>query len=241
MIKTKSKPIPPVVTIDGPGGSGKGTVAQIIAGRLGWHYLDSGALYRVLGLTAARRGLALDDEPSLCRLAEAIRIGFVPQPDGTPARVSVDGQDVSAELRTEASGELASRVAVLPDVRAALLQKQRDFRQFPGLVTDGRDMGTTVFPDAVLKVFLTASAEVRAERRYKQLKEKGFDANLSGILGEIRNRDQRDAERSVSPLKPADDAWILDCSASSIDEVVATVSARLQARLAETQAAASRA
>lgn len=234
-----ARPKPPVLTIDGPGGSGKGTVAQIIAGRFGWSYLDSGALYRVLGLTAARRSLALDDEPALCRLADAIRIDFVPQPDGTPARVSVDGHDVSAELRTEASGELASRVAVLPDVRTALLQKQRDFRQFPGLVTDGRDMGTTVFPDAVLKVFLTASAEVRAERRYKQLKEKGFSANLSSILGEIRNRDQRDAERPVSPLKPADDAWILDCSASSIDEVVATVSARLQARLAETQAASS--
>lgn len=226
---TKAKP--PVLTLDGPGGSGKGTIAQIIAGRLGWHYLDSGALYRVLGLTASRRGLPLDSEPDLCRLAETIRIEFTPQPDGTSARVSVDGVDVSTELRTEATGELASQVAVLPDVRAALLQKQRDFRQFPGLVTDGRDMGTTVFPDAILKVFLTASAEVRAERRYKQLKDKGLNANLAGILGEIRHRDQRDTSRSVSPLKPADDAWILDCSALSIDEVVASVSARLQARL----------
>jgi cytidylate kinase len=222
---------PPVLTLDGPGGSGKGTIAQIIAGRLGWHYLDSGALYRVLGLTARRRGLPLEDEPILCRLAETIRIDFTPQPDGTPARVKVDGEDVSVDLRTEVTGELASRVAVLPDVRAALLQKQRDFRQFPGLVTDGRDMGTTVFPDAILKVFLTASAEVRAERRYKQLKEKGFSANLTAILGEIRHRDQRDTERSVSPLKPADDAWILDCSALSIDEVATAVSSRLQARL----------
>jgi len=220
-----------VLTLDGPGGSGKGTIAQIIAGRLGWHYLDSGALYRVLGLTAQRRGIALDLEPDLCRLAETIRIDFTPQPDGTPSRVSVDGEDVSAVLRTEQTGSLASQVAVLPDVRAALLQKQRDFRQFPGLVTDGRDMGTTVFPDATLKVFLTASAEVRAERRYKQLKEKGFNANLASILGEIRHRDQRDTERSVSPLKPADDAWILDCSALGIDEVVETVSSRLQARL----------
>jgi cytidylate kinase len=227
---------PPVVTIDGPSGSGKGTVAQILAGRLGWHYLDSGALYRVLGLTAAKRGVDLDNEPALCRLAEAMRIDFLPQPDGTPARVSVDGEDVSLALRTEATGELASRVAALPDVRASLLQKQRDFRQFPGLVSDGRDMGTTVFPDAILKVFLTASPEIRAERRYKQLKEKGFDANLSAILGEIRHRDQRDTERTVSPLKPADDAWILDCSALSINEVAAAVSSRLAVRLAGTPA-----
>jgi cytidylate kinase len=222
----------PVLTLDGPGGSGKGTIAQIVAGQLGWHYLDSGALYRVLGLTAQRRGVRLDDEPALCRLAETIRIDFIPQPDGSAARVSVDGDDVSTELRTETTGELASKVAVLPAVRAALLQKQRDFRQNPGLVTDGRDMGTTVFPDAVLKVFLVASPEVRAERRYKQLKEKGLNANLQTILGEIRHRDQRDTERSVSPLKPAEDAWILDCSALSIAEVVASVSSHLAARLA---------
>ena len=231
MPKTK----PPVITLDGPGGSGKGTVAQILAGRLGWHYLDSGALYRVLGLTAQRRGMALDDEPGLCRLAESIRIGFIPQPDGTSARVSVDGEDVSTELRTESTGDLASRVAILPGVRAALLQKQRDFRVNPGLVTDGRDMGTTVFPDAQFKVFLVASAEVRAERRYKQLKEKGFDANLATILGEIRHRDRRDTERSVSPLKPADDAWILDCSAMTIEEVVQAVSRRYTTRLNEVQ------
>jgi len=226
---------PPVLTLDGPGGSGKGTVAQIIAGRLGWRYLDSGVLYRVLGLMGRRRGLALDDEPALCRLAETLQIDFLPQPDGSPAQVRVDGVDVSAELRTEGTGELASQVAVLPDVRAALLQKQRDFRQFPGLVTDGRDMGTTVFPDAICKVFLVASAEVRAERRYKQLKEKGFDASLTAILGEIRNRDRRDSERPVSPLKPADDAWILDCSDLNIDQVVQTVTERLQTILAAQQ------
>ena len=222
----------PVVTIDGPGGSGKGTVAQILAGRLGWNYLDSGALYRVVGVMAERRGVGLEDEPALCRLAAALRIDFVPQPDGSAAHVLVDGVDVSTELRTEASGELASRVAVLPAVRLALLQKQRDFRRIPGLVTDGRDMGTTVFPDALLMVFLTASAEIRAQRRYKQLKEKGFDANLEQILGEIRHRDARDTGRSVSPLKPADDAWILDSSTLSTTEVVDAVSRRLQARLA---------
>jgi len=227
----------PVVTIDGPGGSGKGTVSQLLAARLGWYYLDSGALYRVLGLTAQRRGVGLEDEPALCRLAETIRITFVPQPDGSPARVTVDGEDVSTELRTETTGELASRVAVLPAVRAALLQKQRDFRQNPGLVTDGRDMGTTVFPDALLKVFLTASPEVRAERRHKQLKEKGFNASLDSILGEIRHRDARDTGRTVSPLKPADDAWILDCSTLSITEVVEAVSRHLQVRLAELQIA----
>jgi cytidylate kinase len=227
----------PVVTIDGPGGSGKGTVSQLLAARLGWHYLDSGVLYRVLGLMAQRRGVGLDDEPALCRLAETLKIAFVPQADGKPAQVTVDGEDVSAELRTETTGELASRIAILLAVRAALLQKQRDFRQIPGLISDGRDMGTTVFPDALLKVFLTASPEVRAERRYKQLKEKGFNANLDSILGEIRHRDARDTGRSVSPLKPADDAWILDCSALSINEVVEAVSLRLQARLAETQTA----
>jgi cytidylate kinase len=222
----------PVVTIDGPSGSGKGTVAQILAGRLGWHYLDSGALYRVLGLTAQRRGVNLDDEPALCRLAETLQIIFVPQADGSPARVSVDGEDLSTDLRTETTGALASRVAVLPAVRRVLLQKQHDFRQNPGLMTDGRDMGTIVFPDALLKVFLIAAPEVRAQRRHKQLKEKGFDANLDAILGEIRHRDARDTDRSVSPLKPADDAWILDSSALGTNEVVDAVSGRLQARLA---------
>jgi cytidylate kinase len=225
------------VAIDGPGGSGKGTVSQLLAARLGWHYLDSGALYRVLGLMAQRRGVGLEDEPALCRLAEAIRIAFVPQADGSPAQATVDGEDVSTELRTETTGELASRVAALPAVRAALLQTQREFRQNPGLVTDGRDMGTTVFPDALLKVFLTASAEVRAERRHKQLKEKGFNASLDSVLGEIRHRDARDTERLVSPLKPADDAWILDCSALSITEVVEAISSHLQARLAALQTA----
>jgi len=209
----------PVVTIDGPSGSGKGTVAQIIADRLGWHFLDSGALYRLVGLAAFRGGASLSDGPALVAIARNMSISFVPRPGDVPA-VLLDGMEVGDELRTEASGERASLVAIIPDVRTALLQKQRDFRRLPGLVADGRDMGTTVFPDALLKVFLTASPEVRAERRYKQLKEKGFDANLPRLLGEIRERDQRDAARTVSPLKPAVDAVVLDSSGLAISEVV---------------------
>jgi cytidylate kinase len=209
----------PVVTIDGPSGSGKGTVSQVIADRLGWHFLDSGALYRLIGLAAYRAGASLSDAPALCIIARNMKISFVARPGDVPA-VLLDGVEVGEELRSEVSGERASLVAIIPDVRAALLQKQRDFRQFPGLVADGRDMGTTVFPDALLKVFLTASPEVRAERRYKQLKEKGFDANLSRLLGEIRERDQRDAARTVSPLKPAADAIVLDSSDLAIVEVV---------------------
>lgn len=221
----------PVLTIDGPSGSGKGTVSQLLAARLGWNYLDSGALYRVIGLAAVEKGLNLDDSTGLARLATTVDIRFEPQSDGTPARVWLWGRDVSEVLRTEETGRLASQVAVLATVRAALLDKQRQFRRDPGLVADGRDMGTTVFPEALLKVFLTASPEVRAQRRHKQLKEKGLDVNLPRLLGEIRERDARDAERAASPLKPAADADILDTSRMSIDEVVNTVFGRLQARL----------
>lgn len=220
----------PVVTIDGPGGSGKGTISQLLAARLGWHYLDSGALYRVLGLAAQDAGIALTDAPSLARLAGEIQLDFEPQRDGS-AQVILNGQDVSLWLRTEECGRWASEVAVWPEVRAALLQKQHDFRQNPGLVADGRDMGTTVFPAARLKIFLTASPEVRAERRYKQLKEKGLDASLPLLLGEIRARDARDAGRAVSPLRPADDAEILDTSTMGINEVVELILDRLRQRL----------
>lgn len=209
----------PVIAIDGPSGSGKGTIGQLMAQRLGWHYLDSGALYRAVGYVAARQGIADADVDRLARAAADMDITFEVV-SAHPARVLLNGADAGDGLRTEEAGAMASKVAAMPAVRAALLNKQRAFRQPPGLVADGRDMGTVVFPDARLKIFLTASAEIRAERRYKQLKEKGFDANLSRLLGEIRDRDTRDAARAVSPLKPADDAVILDSSALSIPEVV---------------------
>lgn len=222
----------PVVTIDGPGGSGKGTISQLLAARLGWHYLDSGALYRALGLAAQDVGIPLTDALSLARLARETQLDFQLQADGS-ARVILNGQDVSLGLRTEECGRWASEVAVWPEVRAALLQKQHDFRRGPGLVADGRDMGTTVFPVARLKIFLTASPEVRAERRYKQLKEKGLDASLPLLLGEIRVRDARDAGRAASPLRPADDAQILDTSTMGINEVVELILERLRQRLEE--------
>ncbi|MEK7262675.1 MAG: (d)CMP kinase [Pseudomonadota bacterium] len=225
--------IVPVLAIDGPSGSGKGTVGQLLAERLGWHFLDSGALYRALGIAASRVGEALlHDADALARLAVSLDIRFVPQPSGAPVRVILNGTDVGDAIRTEDSGRLASIVAAVPQARAALLQKQHAFRRMPGLVADGRDMGTTVFPDAILKIFVTASAAVRAERRYKQLKEKGFDANLRRLLDEIRERDARDAARTASPLKPAADACILDTSSLSIPDVVDRIHGLLQERLA---------
>jgi cytidylate kinase len=220
----------PVLTIDGPSGSGKGTVGQIVAQRLGWHFLDSGALYRIVGYAAAVQGVDLADEPAVARVAETMQVSFIPQALGEPVRVVLNGRDVGDALRTEEGGRRASVVAAHPRVRAVLLEKQRAFRQSPGLVADGRDMGITVFPDAILKIFLTASAEARAERRYKQLKEKGFDANLARLLDEIRERDERDAARAASPLKPAPDACILDSSPLSISEVVERILALLQTR-----------
>lgn len=219
----------PVVAIDGPSGSGKGTISQILATRLGWHLLDSGALYRLVGLAARQRGVDLDDADGLARLGETMDIEFVPRVDDMPG-VLLGGVDVTKVLRTEESGAAASKVAAIPAVRQALLYKQHVLRRPPGLVADGRDMGTTVFPDALLKVFLTASAEVRAERRYKQLKEKGFDVNLRQLLDEIRERDARDAGRTASPLKPAVDAHILDTSDLSISEVVDRIEGLLQKR-----------
>ncbi len=208
----------PVVTIDGPSGSGKGTIGLRLAEHLGWHFLDSGALYRVLGLAARQRGIALDDEPALAQLARGLAVAFRRGDDGQ-VHVFLDGQDVSREIRSEECAAWASQVASLAAVRKALLARQRAFRQPPGLVADGRDMGTVVFPDAPVKIFLTASAEERARRRYKQLKEKGVDAILTKILADVRARDARDSERRVAPLVPAEDAVVIDTSGIAVTEV----------------------
>jgi cytidylate kinase len=198
----------PVIAIDGPGGSGKGTISRMLATRLGWHYLDSGALYRLTALAAAAHGVALDDAPGLVRLAVALDVRF--ETDDGEERILLDGRPVGGELRSEATGAGASRVAAEPAVREALLGRQRGFREAPGLVADGRDMGTVVFPAAEVKIFLTASAAARVDRRYKQLKEKGIDASLSDLSADLAERDRRDSERATAPLKPADDAVIVD-------------------------------
>lgn len=215
----------PVVAVDGPGGSGKGTITQMLARRLGWHLLDSGALYRLTALAAQRKGVALDDEASLVNVAAGLDVTFEPTPEGEPVRVVLDGEDVTRDIRTEQTGDGASRVAVIQAVRDALLQRQRDFRKAPGLVADGRDMGTVVFPDAPVKVFLTASAEERAQRRYLQLKEAGADVSIDHLLDEIRARDERDMNRSAAPLKPAEDAQVIDSTGLSIEEVLSKVMA----------------
>lgn len=208
----------PVLTIDGPGGAGKGTISGLIAERLGWHLLDSGALYRLTAQAAVKHGVALDDEAALETLAAGLDIAF-PVEQGA-ARTLLEGEDVTRLIRTEQAGERASRVASLPGVRQRLLARQRDFCKAPGLVADGRDMGTVVFPEAPLKIFLTASAEERARRRFQQLQAAGVDASLSSLLKEIQARDARDTQRSVAPLKPADDAVTLDTTRLSIPEVV---------------------
>ncbi len=207
----------PVIAIDGPTASGKGTIAERVARSLGFRYLDSGALYRLVALEALRRKLPLNDADALAAVATSM------QPRFDAGRVELNGEDVTDSIRREDVSRAASQVAVHPPLRQALLDLQRACRKAPGLVADGRDMGTVVFPDAGLKVFLTATVPARAERRYKQLIEKGFPANIDGLAQELRARDKRDSERAASPLKPAEDAYQLDSSELTVDEVVAQV------------------
>ena len=212
----------PVVAIDGPSGSGKGTIARRVAESLGWHLLDSGALYRLVGLDAARKRIPLDDEMALAELARNLDVQFAGDPTGDE-QIALNGEDVTAAVRTEDAGTGASAVAGFQVVRDALLGRQRAFRRAPGLVADGRDMGTQVFADAAVKVFLTASPEERAKRRHKQLNDKGIDVSLAAVSRDIADRDRRDSERSVAPLRPAEDARIVDSSGQSIEAVTTIV------------------
>jgi cytidylate kinase len=212
--------LPPVITIDGPSGTGKGTVAHLLAQELGWHILDSGALYRIVGVAAQDRGVAADESAGLAGIAQAMQVEFSTVFQGS---ILLDGTEISARIRLEESGAMASRVAANAALRAALLQRQYDFRRAPGLVADGRDMGTVVFPDALCKFYLTASAEIRAQRRYNQLKDKEVDVSLPGLLRDIQARDERDSTRAVSPLKPAKEALIVDTGPLTIEQVMAVV------------------
>ena len=220
-----------IVTVDGPSGTGKGTLSRQLARWLGWAYLDSGALYRALGLAVARAGIAFDDESAIAALALQLPLRFEPQHDDD-VRVLLAGDDVSRELRTEQGAARASKVALWPQVRDALLAWQRSFAVEPGLVADGRDMGTVVFPDARLKIFLEASAEERAARRYKQLRNKGLSVSLPGLLAQIQERDARDRTRAVAPLVAANDAIVIDSTQMSIEEVYEAVLVRAQTALA---------
>ncbi len=208
----------PVITVDGPSGAGKGTISHMLADHLGWHFLDSGVLYRVTGQACVIEGVSWEDQPAVTEVARNLDVRFTTAPDGE-ILVAYKGADVSSDIRTEEGGRGASTVAAIPTVREALLQRQREFQQAPGLVADGRDMGTVVFRDAPLKFFLVASAAERAERRYKQLIAKGENVSLPRLLADIRERDERDSNREVSPLVPAEDAIVIDSTAMPIHEV----------------------
>ncbi len=215
----------PVITIDGPSGSGKGTIATLLAERLGWAILDSGALYRLVGYSAEKAGIGLDQVGKLCEIAKNLNVVFKGE------RILLDGIDVSMDIRTETAGNMASKVAAIPEVRAALLEWQRSFAREPGLVADGRDMGSVVFPNAPVKVFLTATAEERANRRYKQLKEKGISVSLRDLVMDIRERDERDRNREVAPLVAPVAALELESTSLSIDEVLERVLEHVRNRL----------
>ena len=214
-------PLAPVVTIDGPGGSGKGTLSSLVAAKLGWHLLDSGALYRIVAVSAQSQAIDLADENALVAMVADLQIAF------SGDKVDVNGSDLSDIIRTEETGVAASQVAALPGVRDAILALQKSFQRAPGLVADGRDMGTVVFPHSKAKIFLDASAEARADRRYKQLKNKGLSVNLRDLLEQIQERDARDRGRAVAPLKPAADALIIDSTQMTIEEVLQMIMAEV--------------
>jgi cytidylate kinase len=213
--------------VDGASGTGKGTVSQLLAKRLGWRLLDSGALYRVLALAAQKHGVSLENETALQVLGEYFDVQFIAV-ESEPPRILLEGEDVTETIRTEKMGNAASKIGALPAVRSALLNRQRAFRECPGLIADGRDMGTVVFPDADLKIFLMASPEERAQRRFNQLKEKGINVNLGDLVEELRERDRRDQERTVAPLKPAEDAVCIDTDHLTIEEVVEQILSKMR-------------